>query len=500
MAVTNARICSGRDDAGRGPSPHSLATASGLLLGALAMIVGALVGWLFGASGIGLLVGALVGIPLGVLVVYQVYGRGRTERGIFSTPRPVPSRLAPTVAGGLVIALALPVFAVAGWPVSGWALAAVLWVAAGLRAGTGAPPGSPDNLAAAGMRGIGTTSRALLVGIPLVIVTVTDETVGVAAAIVYALAFTVELGVGSPRTSAGGKAHEAPRVVRLPAGPGAVGCARTGRDHRGEQGRLHLGGVGAARVDPDPPRAHRHVDQQGGGVPAAGRALRVPHRDRADARPGRTRPNRRQALGETIYEIAQVQVAEQGLPTKAIGRWFPYVASLMIFIWTVNMLGFIPLPLSDEKFTIAGVELPTLAIFAATSTLSVTLALALMTFVFTHVEGIRANGSWNYFKSWIPDVPKGMLPLIVPLEILGQFMRLISLSVRLYANMLAGHMLILTFVGLIIVLENVFLAIVAVPAAALFYLFEVVIVVSIQAYIFAALSAIYIGSAIEPEH
>jgi F-type H+-transporting ATPase subunit a len=211
-------------------------------------------------------------------------------------------------------------------------------------------------------------------------------------------------------------------------------------------------------------------------------------------------PSRRQALGETIYEIAQVSVAEQGLPTKAIGRWFPYVASLMIFIWTVNMLGFIPLPLSDEKVTIFGTEVPTLAIFAATSTLSVTLALALMTWTFTHVEGIRANGSWNYFKSWIPDVPKVMLPLIIPLEILGQFMRLISLSVRLYANMLAGHMLILTFVGLIIVLENVFLAIVAVPAAALFYLFEVVIVVSIQAYIFAALSAIYIGSAIEPEH
>jgi len=211
-------------------------------------------------------------------------------------------------------------------------------------------------------------------------------------------------------------------------------------------------------------------------------------------------PNRRQALGETIYEIAQVQVAEQGLPTKAIGRWFPYVATLMIFIWTVNMLGFIPLPLSDERFELFGVEIPTLAIFAATSTLSVTLALALMTFVFTHVEGIRENGAWAYFKSWIPDVPKPMLPLIIPLEILGQFMRLISLSVRLYANMLAGHMLILTFIGLIFVLENVFLAVVAVPAATIFYLFEVVIVVSIQAYIFAALSAIYIGSAIEPEH
>jgi F-type H+-transporting ATPase subunit a len=216
-------------------------------------------------------------------------------------------------------------------------------------------------------------------------------------------------------------------------------------------------------------------------------------------RPGRG-PNRRQALGEFVYEVAQVQVAEQGLPTKAIGRWFPYVATLMIFIWTINMIGFIPLPLSDERWEIGGISIPTFAIFAATSTLSVTLALALMTFVFTHVEGIRENGSWAYFKSWIPDVPKAMLPLIIPLEILGQFMRLISLSIRLYANMLAGHMLILTFIGLIFVLENVFLAFVAIPAATAFYLFEVVIVVSIQAYIFAALSAIYIGSAIEPEH
>ena len=216
-------------------------------------------------------------------------------------------------------------------------------------------------------------------------------------------------------------------------------------------------------------------------------------------KPGRG-PNRRQALGETIYEVAQVQVAEQGLPTKAIGRWFPYVATLMIFIWTINILGFIPLPLSDERWHVGGISIPTFAIFAATSTLSVTLALALMTWVFTHVEGIRENGTWAYFKSWIPDVPKAMLPLIIPLEILGQFMRLISLSIRLYANMLAGHMLILTFIGLIFVLENVFLAVIAVPAATAFYLFEVVIVVSIQAYIFAALSAIYIGSAIEPEH
>ena len=206
-------------------------------------------------------------------------------------------------------------------------------------------------------------------------------------------------------------------------------------------------------------------------------------------------PNRRQALGETIYEVAQVQIAEQGLPTRAIGRWFPYCTTLLLFIWTVNMLGFIPLPISDEKWH----GIPTLALFAATSTLSVTLALALMTWTFTHVEGIRENGVRRYLRSWIPDVPKGLYPLIVPLEILGQFMRLISLSVRLYANMLAGHMLILTFIGLIF-LVTPWIAPFSVALATVFYLFEVVIVVSIQAYIFAALSAIYIGSAIEPEH
>ena len=105
----------------------------------------------------------------------------------------------------------------------------------------------------------------------------------------------------------------------------------------------------------------------------------------------------------------------------------------------------------------------------------------------------------RYFKSWIPEAPKPLLGLIVPLEILGQFMRLISLSVRLFANMLAGHILILTFIGLIFILQS-FALIPVVIFAAGFYIFEVVIVVGIQAFIFAALSAIYIGSAIEPEH
>jgi F-type H+-transporting ATPase subunit a len=209
----------------------------------------------------------------------------------------------------------------------------------------------------------------------------------------------------------------------------------------------------------------------------------------------RERPGTRQTIGESIYEVAQIQVAEQGLPSKAIGRWFPYVASLLLFIFVVNLLGFIPLPITGETYH----GIPVWGIYAATSSLSVTLALALVTFVFTHVEGIRWNGPVRYFKSWIPEAPKPLLALIVPLEILGQFMRLISLSVRLFANMLAGHILILTVLGLIFIVQTLKL-IPVVIFATVFYLFEVVIVVGIQAFIFAALSAIYIGSAIEPEH
>ena len=117
--------------------------------------------------------------------------------GAFSTPRPVPSRLAPALAGTAVIVLALPVFAVAGWPLRGWLLAAVLWAAAqALGAVLARLPLGDDNLAASGVRGIGMGFRAFVVGIPLVAVVVADERVGIAAALLYVLAYTVELGVG----------------------------------------------------------------------------------------------------------------------------------------------------------------------------------------------------------------------------------------------------------------------------------------------------------------
>jgi F-type H+-transporting ATPase subunit a len=214
----------------------------------------------------------------------------------------------------------------------------------------------------------------------------------------------------------------------------------------------------------------------------------------------RVKPGTRQTIGETLYEVAQVNIAEQGLPQKAMGIWFPYVASLFLFIWVLNLLGFLPLPISNDKFDLFGLHIPTFGIYAATASLSVALAMSAMTFVFSHVEGIRFNGLGRYLKSLIPDVPKPMLPFIALIEIISIFMRLISLSVRLFANMLAGHMLILVMIGLIFVIHSPPWRFFGLPAAILFYLFEVVIVVTIQAFIFAALSAIYIGSAIEPDH
>jgi F-type H+-transporting ATPase subunit a len=210
------------------------------------------------------------------------------------------------------------------------------------------------------------------------------------------------------------------------------------------------------------------------------------------------RPGTRQTIGETIYEVAQVNIAEQGLPTKAIGIWFPYVATLLLFIWVLNFLGFVPLPISSDHFHLGGVKIPTFAIYAATAQLSVTLTLSALTFIFSHAEGVRYNGLPKYLKSLIPDVPRAMVPFIAAIEFISIFMRLISLSVRLFANMLAGHMLILVMIGLLFI--KGWGGILGVPLAEAFYIFEVVIVVTIQAFIFAALSAIYIGSAIEPDH
>jgi F-type H+-transporting ATPase subunit a len=215
-------------------------------------------------------------------------------------------------------------------------------------------------------------------------------------------------------------------------------------------------------------------------------------------------PSKRQTIGEVIYEVAQTQIAEQGLPTKAIGRWFPYVASLFLFIFTMNLVGFVPLPLTGETWH----GIPTWGIYAVTSQLSVTLVLALLSVVFSHIEGVRYNG-WSHFNFLPSGLPPWSVKTAIPLalmyllEVISQVFRIISLSVRLYANMLAGHMLILVSIGLLFILSGItfwIVAVVALPIGIAFYIFEVVIVVTIQAFIFAALTAIYIGTAVEPSH
>ena len=176
--------------------------------------------------------------------------------------------------------------------------------------------------------------------------------------------------------------------------------------------------------------------------------------------------------------------------------WFPYVATLMLFIF-VDQPARLPAAAADRRDLARHPGLGHLR--RDLVDLGHARARARDLDLATHFEGIRYNGVVRYLRSWIPEVPKALLPMIIVIEVLSQFMRLISLSVRLYANMLAGHILILTFIGLIFVFESIF-AIPLVAFSAIFYIFEVVIVVGIQAFIFAILSAIYIGSAIEPEH
>jgi F-type H+-transporting ATPase subunit a len=215
------------------------------------------------------------------------------------------------------------------------------------------------------------------------------------------------------------------------------------------------------------------------------------------------RPGRLQTVVESIYGFTESQIGQATLPKAAFTRWFPYVTALFIFIWVMNLISFVPLPF-DTHNKWHGV--PGFSIYAATSNLSVTLALTLLTVGITHYEGIRANGVSRYFRSWVPATGmKGiggtlLTAFLIPLEVLSQFLRIISLSVRLFANMLAGHLLIIMCLGFAILLSNVFISLIGVPVAVAFYLFEFGLVASLQAYIFAMLSGIYIGTAIEASH
>ena len=217
------------------------------------------------------------------------------------------------------------------------------------------------------------------------------------------------------------------------------------------------------------------------------------------ARRMQMRPNRVQTLVETAYSFMRNNITRGNMPDSMAAKWFPFIGALFLFLWWSNIIGYLPLPLnSQEKFNLFGVHIPDFALYAATANISVPLALALVVFIAFNYVGIRAQGFVGYVKSLIPSGVHGpMLLLIFPLEVISTFMRLISLTVRLFANILAGHMIILFMTGgLAVILGLSFLGWAVLPAGIAVYLFELGLVATLQAFIFATLAAIYIGGSV----
>jgi F-type H+-transporting ATPase subunit a len=215
------------------------------------------------------------------------------------------------------------------------------------------------------------------------------------------------------------------------------------------------------------------------------------------------RPNRVQTAVEWLYTAMRDNITGGNMDDAMARKWFPFIGALFLFIWFSNLIGYIPLPTNThEKVDILGVDVPSFALYAATANLSVPLVLALVVFLAYNIEGIRAKGFSGYLKSLIPAGITGVavVPIFV-LELLSNFMRLISLSVRLFANILAGHLIILFMSGGLAVLLGIeALGVIIIPFGIAIFLFEVGLVATLQAFIFATLSAIYLGGAVAEHH
>jgi F-type H+-transporting ATPase subunit a len=213
----------------------------------------------------------------------------------------------------------------------------------------------------------------------------------------------------------------------------------------------------------------------------------------------RQKPGRAQAVVELVYGFVETSIGRATLPEKVFKTWFPYIASLFVFIWVSNLISYVPLPFDTEHKTHG---IPGFTLYAATANLSVTLALTLITFFGSHYVGIKYNGAGHYFKGIVaaPSAPKAVRPVIAALEVLSQLLRLVSLSVRLFANIFAGHLLVLMSAALVIIIGHWYIGIITTPVGVFFYAFEVLLIASLQAFIFAILSGIYIGFAVEAPH
>jgi F-type H+-transporting ATPase subunit a len=211
------------------------------------------------------------------------------------------------------------------------------------------------------------------------------------------------------------------------------------------------------------------------------------------------RPNKVQAAVETLFSLMRDNITRGNMSDSMAAKWFPYLGALFLFIWFSNLIGYLPLPTnSEETFDIFGAHIPAFGLYAATANVSVPLVLALITFFAFNWEGVRTHGFFGYVKSLIPSGIHGpILLLIAPLEVVSTFMRLVSLTVRLFANILAGHMIILFMAGgLAVIIGASWLGWFTLPAGVLLYLFELGLVATLQAFIFATLSAIYLGGAV----
>jgi F-type H+-transporting ATPase subunit a len=221
------------------------------------------------------------------------------------------------------------------------------------------------------------------------------------------------------------------------------------------------------------------------------------------ARRMQQKPNRVQTAVELVYSWTRDNIARNNMDERMASKWFTFVAALFFFIWFSNLLGYLPLPTNThERIEIAGLQIPALALYAATANLSVPLVLAIVVWVSYNFEGIRAKGPVGYLKSLVPEgVPRALVPFIFVLECFSQFMRLVSLSVRLFANLLAGHLIILFMSGaLAVILGLAWVGVVALPLGIAIFVFEVGLVATLQAFIFATLTSIYLGEAAAAHH
>jgi len=175
-------------------------------------------------------------------------------------------------------------------------------------------------------------------------------------------------------------------------------------------------------------------------------------------------------------EIAQTTIG------KGYQRFLPYLLSVFFFILFGNFLGLIPY---SATFT---------------SNIAVTATLAVITFIITQIGGMVQNGFIGYWKGLVPHgVPLWLMPIMIPVEILGLFTKPFALAIRLFANMTAGHVVIFALIGLIFFMNTYFIAPVSIAFALFIYLLEILVAL-IQAYIFTMLSALFIGMAVHQEH